>query len=65
MNRVLSTIKTINKNMGIEINRIVKLFEDLQHGDCWIGNNFKTTLHGVDAVTAAHIISPGGNSIWH
>ena len=35
--------------MSIEINRIVKLFEDLQHGDCWIGNNFKETLHGITA----------------
>ena len=51
--------------MAIEINRIVKLFEALQHGDCWIGNNFKETLHGVDAVRAAHIISAEGNSIWH
>ncbi len=51
--------------MGIEINRMVKLFEALQHGDCWIGNNFKETLQGVDAVTAAHIISQNGNSIWH
>jgi uncharacterized damage-inducible protein DinB len=50
--------------MGIEINRIVKLFEDLQHGDCWIGTNFKETLHGVDAALAAKAITGGGNSIW-
>jgi uncharacterized damage-inducible protein DinB len=50
--------------MGIEINRIVKLFEDLQHGDCWIGTNFKETLYGVDAATASKIISTNGNSIW-
>jgi len=50
--------------MSIEINRIVKLFEDLQHGDCWIGNNFKETLHGVDAATAADTVSANSNSIW-
>jgi uncharacterized damage-inducible protein DinB len=53
-----------NKNMSIEINRILKLFTDLQHGDCWIGNNFKTTLHGVDAAMAADTISENGNSLW-
>jgi uncharacterized damage-inducible protein DinB len=50
--------------MSIEINRIVKLFADLQHGDCWIGNNFKQTLHGVDAITASAAIAESGNSIW-
>jgi uncharacterized damage-inducible protein DinB len=50
--------------MGIEINRIVKLFEDLQHGDCWVGTNFKETLHGVDAAAAAKTITAGGNSVW-
>lgn len=50
--------------MGIEINRIVKLFEALQHGDCWVGTNFKETLHGVDAAAAAKTIVDGGNSIW-
>ncbi len=50
--------------MGIEINRILKLFADLQHGDCWIGNNFKETLHGVDAAMAAASISVQSNSIW-
>ena len=50
--------------MSIEINRIVKLFEDLQHGDCWIGNNFKETLHGITAAKAAATNPAGGNSIW-
>jgi len=50
--------------MAIEINRIVKLFAHLQHGDCWIGTNFKETLHGVKAVMAAHPISANTNSIW-
>ncbi len=51
--------------MGIEINRMVKQFEALQHGDCWIGNNFKETLHGVNANTATKTIWQGGNSCWH
>ena len=50
--------------MSIEINRIVKLFEDLQHGDCWIGNNFKDTLHGITAAKAAATNPAGANSIW-
>ena len=50
--------------MSIEINRIVKLFEDLQHGDCWIGNNFKDTLHGITAAKAAAANPAGANSIW-
>ena len=51
--------------MGIEINRMVKQFEALQHGDCWIGNNFKETLHGVGATMAVKTITPAGNSFWH
>ncbi len=50
--------------MAIEINRIVKLFESLQHGDCWIGTNFKEALHAVDAGIAAYTISGKSNSIW-
>ncbi|MGC4104612.1 DinB family protein [Ferruginibacter sp.] len=50
--------------MGIEINRIVKLFEDLQHGDCWIGNNFKETLQGVTAAMAAQDVVAKSNNIW-
>lgn len=48
-----------------EINRIAKLFSDLQHGDCWIGTNFKETLHGVDAAVASKAIDHQTNSIWH
>ncbi|MES2849571.1 MAG: DinB family protein [Bacteroidota bacterium] len=47
-----------------EINRIAKLFADLQHGDCWIGTNFKETLYGVDATMAAKNISNHTNNIW-
>jgi uncharacterized damage-inducible protein DinB len=47
-----------------ELNRIAKLFSDLQHGDCWIGTNFKETLHGVTAATAAKSIDDHTNSIW-
>ena len=50
--------------MANEINRILKLFADLQHGDCWIGVNYKEVLHGVDAAKAAQTISEGGNNIW-
>ncbi len=50
--------------MGIEINRIVKLYEALQHGDCWVGTNFKTTLHGITAAQAAGAVAANGNSFW-
>ncbi|MEO6540577.1 MAG: DinB family protein [Ferruginibacter sp.] len=50
--------------MANEINRILKLFADLQHGDCWIGNNFKEVLHGVGANKALQDISGNTNSIW-
>ncbi|MBK7433735.1 MAG: DinB family protein [Chitinophagaceae bacterium] len=50
--------------MANEINRIVKLFTDLHHGDCWIGVNFKEALHEVDATLAATQPEEGGNNIW-
>jgi len=50
--------------MANEINRILKLFADLQHGDCWIGLNFKEVLHGVNADKASQTLSKEGNSIW-
>ncbi|MBS1511567.1 MAG: DinB family protein [Bacteroidetes bacterium] len=50
--------------MAIEINRILKLFADLQHGYCWIGTNFKEVLHGVDASLAADVVLPDANNIW-
>jgi uncharacterized damage-inducible protein DinB len=50
--------------MSIEINRMLKLFADLQHGDCWVGTNFKEALQGVDAAKASATISEEGNSIW-
>lgn len=50
--------------MGNEINRILKLFADLEHGDCWIGTNFKEVLHGVDSKKAVFAIAGGTNSIW-
>lgn len=48
-----------------EINRIVALFSDLQHGNCWIGTNFKQALHGISAETASKQIDNKTNSIWH
>jgi uncharacterized damage-inducible protein DinB len=50
--------------MANEINHILKLFASLQHGDCWIGVNFKEALHGVDALKAGRLMSKDGNSIW-
>ena len=50
--------------MAIEINRIVKLFEALQHGDCWIGYNFKEVLHGVGAADAIKNIAGKTNNTW-
>ena len=50
--------------MANEINRILKLFADLQHGDCWIGVNYKTALHGVDAVKAGADTAGRTNNIW-
>ena len=50
--------------MGIEINRLVKLFADLEHGECWIGINFREALRGVDTKKASKKIHPDGNSIW-
>jgi len=51
--------------MANEINRILKLFADLQHGDCWIGVNFKEALHDVHADLAGRIPAGYSNSIWH
>lgn len=53
-----------DKNMFNEINRIVKLFADLQHGESWVGTNFKITLHGVDSAKASKFFSGHSNSIW-
>ena len=50
--------------MSKEINHIVKLFEALQHGDCWIGINFKEALLDVDAAKAAVKVNADRNSIW-
>lgn len=50
--------------MANEINRIVKQFAQLQHGDCWIGNNFKEVLLGINANNAIRNIDGQTNSIW-
>ena len=47
-----------------DINRIAKLFADLQHGDCWLGVNIKEALQGVDAALAVKSINNHSNSIW-
>ena len=50
--------------MSNEINRILKQFADLQHGESWIGNNFKQVLHGITAATASRAFNEDTNSIW-
>ena len=50
--------------MANEINRILKQFADLQHGNCWIGNNFKKVLHDVGADEALKNIPGIKNNIW-
>ena len=50
--------------MANEINRILKLFADLQHGECWIGVNFKDALHDVTTNKALENRSGKTNSIW-
>lgn len=47
-----------------EINRILKLFANFQHGKCWIGTNFKKELHGVCAGHAFKTICAITNSTW-
>ncbi len=47
-----------------ELNRIIKQFTCLQHGDCWIGTNFKEALQDVDATLARQQIGNSVNSIW-
>lgn len=50
--------------MGNEINRILKLFADLQHGKCWIGTNFKDVLHDLKAADAVKDIQGSTNNTW-
>ena len=51
--------------MANEINRILKKFAQLQHGNHWTDNSFKEVLHGVDAEQAIKRIDDKTNSIWH
>lgn len=50
--------------MGNEINRLLKQFAELQHGDHWTDNSFKQVLHGVDHAVAMKTIDGKTNSIW-
>jgi uncharacterized damage-inducible protein DinB len=50
--------------MNSEITHIAKLFASLQHGDCWIGINFKDALANITAEKAIQANNAGGNSIW-
>ncbi|MES2431807.1 MAG: DinB family protein [Bacteroidota bacterium] len=47
-----------------EINRIVKLFTAMHHGDCWVGTNFKMAMSNINAEEAGRQIIPNVNSIW-
>jgi len=47
-----------------ELTPVIRLFTDLQHGDCWIGTNFRETLQGVPAATARATAGNSPNSIW-
>jgi uncharacterized damage-inducible protein DinB len=47
-----------------EINNLLKQFTSLQHGESWIGVNFKESLQEVNAAMAAAEVPAGGNSIW-
>ena len=50
--------------MNTEINRILKLFADIQHGENRSGTNFKEILHGVLHSKAIFKLSSGTNSSW-
>ena len=50
--------------MANEINRILKQFAELQHGNHWTDNSFKQVLHGVDAALAMQTIAGKTNNIW-
>lgn len=50
--------------MGNEINRLVKQFAELEHGDCWIGVNFREGLRGIDSARASRNVYPATNNIW-
>ena len=50
--------------MANEINRILKQFAELQHGNHWTDNSFKEVMHAVDAVQAIKRIDDKTNSIW-
>ncbi len=50
--------------MPKQLNELVKQFTNLQHGDCWIGVNFKATLNSIDALMAAKKTSNDTNNIW-
>ena len=45
-----------------ELNRIVKLFTEMHHGDCWLGVNFKTARHGLQAEMTSKVTIENSNS---
>ncbi len=44
--------------------RIIRLFEDLYDGNCWLDITLHETLSNISAEQAAKKISPQWNSIW-
>lgn len=47
-----------------ELTPVIRLFTDLQHGDCWVGTNFREALHGIPASVARQTTGKSPNSIW-
>jgi len=47
-----------------EINRIVRLLDDLQKGECWIGVNMEDVLSNLGAAQALSKIDGRSNCIW-
>ena len=50
--------------MGNTINRILKQFAELQHGNHWTDSSFRQVLHGVSHIAACKTIEGKSNNIW-
>jgi uncharacterized damage-inducible protein DinB len=50
--------------MQNELSFIAHQFTELQHGECWIGINFKTALAHIAPDLAAYKKNSSANSIW-
>ena len=47
-----------------EINKIVRLLDDLQKGECWIGVNMQDVLNNLTTAQALAKIDGRSNCIW-